>query len=246
MRLLFLALSLILLSASPTWAVQAFVEAASTAGNTVTSINVVFSTTSVTNGMVVCGMRVNDGTLRTLTVTDNKSSSYTNGPTQAEGSGDILYSAYAFNVTSSTGPGVTVTLALSGSAVFVEPSCSLYSGFPSGSSLDQSTSSQGSGTAFASGSVTTTCANETIVGIGDILSGTVGFTATSPFTRRTDNVSNAVPIEDDIVTATGSYNPQGTWTATGTAWGGITLAFADIASPCSAPSGSRRRGHGLI
>jgi hypothetical protein len=110
---------------------------------------------------------------------------------------------YAKNIAAATTNGNSVTVTFTTGANFPDIRIAEYSGLDTASPLDVSLGAQGNSATTSSGAVTTTNANDLLIGANLIQTGTTG--AGSGFTSRIITPQDADILEDRIVTATGSY-----------------------------------------
>lgn len=167
-----------------------------------------FTTSTTPSGSLIVGcVRVQD-TTRTITVTDDHGgNTWLYGDAQTAGSSDKYYIFYCYNVQMGA-TSTVVTVTASGGAVFVRAFGSSYGGIATTNALDQHSLNTGTGTSWATTSITTTVANEIIVNFC-AAAVTNAFTADASFTER-DNHSGDMNLEDKIVSATGSFAPTTT------------------------------------
>lgn len=135
----------------------------------------------------------------TITVSDNRGNTWNLVyNTVVSGIGRIAF-YYAQNVAAgSTTVTVTQTGAFTGLVV------AEYSGIATTSSFDQTNSGSAVSSSPSSGNVTTTQADELLVGFATTEPG-VTWTAGTNFTLRDANSSGQLQLEDRIVSATGTY-----------------------------------------
>jgi hypothetical protein len=135
------------------------------------------------------------------------------GPTVRAGSAtQSIY--YAPNIAGAAAGANTVTVTFSPAALFADVRIAEYSGIATTNPVDGAVGAQGSSTTASSGALTTTNANDLLVAAN-----TVATRANAPgagFTARIITVPDGDLLEDQIVTAAGSY----TWTSsvTPTGW----------------------------
>ncbi len=160
-------------------------------------------------------------------VTDSKNNTYVLavGPTASSGNAtQSIY--YAKNIASAAAGANVVSVNFSGSVPEADIRIEEYSGLDPVNPLDVTVAAVGSGTAPSSGAVTTTSANDLLVGADMILTGYAA--AGAGFTARIVTSPNSDLLEDRVVTATGSYSA--TATQTGSGWWLMQLAAFRMAS----------------
>ncbi len=157
----------------------------------------------------------NDSTATVKSVTDSAGNSYALavGPNVLSGvASQAIY--YAPNIASAAAGANSVTVAFSGAAAYPDIRIAEYRGLAVAAPVDVVAGASGSSATASSGPVTTTNANDLIVG-ADL---TVQYTVVgSGFTSRILTVPDGDILEDRTVTATGSYaatasiSPAGQW-----------------------------------
>ena len=149
-------------------------------------------------------------------VTDTKGNTYALavGPTALTGFGSAsIY--YAKNIVAAAAGTNSVTVIYSASVGGVDIRIAEYSGLSTTSPVDVTAASTGTGALTSSGSVTTTNANDLLVGSNATSTGTSG--SGSGFTQRIITPFNGNILEDEVVSAVGSYaatapmSPSGNW-----------------------------------
>jgi hypothetical protein len=120
---------------------------------------------------------------------------------------------YAENITGFTG---TITVTIGGSSGFNRGVSLEYTGIATSSSLDQSNTASVTGTAFSSGSITTTNADDLLL-FGGGLFGSKTCTFGSNWTNRDTDSSETIKYAERVVAATGTYSVTGTG-ADGITW----------------------------
>ena len=157
------------------------------------------------------------------------------GPTVGGGISQSIY--YAKSIAGAAANANTVTVTFSAAATAPDIRILEYSGLNTTAPLDVTAAASGSGTSVSSGSATTTSANELILGATTVSAATSG--VGSGFTKRIQTVPDSDLVEDQIVTATGSY--AATSTVTGGTWVAQMATFSASPSavdttPPTAPS----------
>jgi len=180
------------------------------ASSSATSLQITFPQNVVSGNTVVCGAKYRNGTPSFSDSLGNTWATDINDPNNDMGT-------MIGSIKSITNAGsMTVTFGTTTSATKIGLSCMEYSGFTGGAALDQSNTSTGSGTAFSSGSVTTTAANELLFcAVSDSFNGTP-YSWTSSFTLLTEGASGTsrASFADRIVTSTGTYTATATMSST--------------------------------
>jgi len=212
-----------------------------------TSVAVPFISAQTAGNLNVVVVGWNDSTATISSITDTKGNVYTLavGPTIQSGSAtQSIY--YANNIAPATANGNTVTVAFAPAAGFVDVRIAEYSGLSTVNSLDVAVGAQGNSTTSSSGNVTTTNANDLLIGANLVQSGTTG--AGTGFTSRVITPQDADILEDRVVTATGTYSatapvsPSASWimqiVAFRGAGGGTTSPSITSLNPTSGPVGT--------
>ena len=172
-------------------------------------------------------------------VTDTKGNTYTLafGPTVVSSVGSTsIY--YAKNIVAAAAGANHLTVTFSAAVPFPDVRVAEYSGISTTSPVDVTVAGNGTGTTSSSGSVTTTNANDLLVGSNWVLSGTTG--AGSGFTQRQISGWDGDILEDEVVSATGSYTATAPISPSA-AWIMQLVAFRAASSdttPPTAPSAS--------
>ncbi len=161
---------------------------------------------------------------RTVTVTDLDGNNWQPAVSKADGSGHTYYIYYAMNLLATNNTN-RVTVAVSGASAYMRGISDEYSGLATTLALDQTASATGTGVSPDSGNVTTTVANELLLGYFGNATAVVGFTAGASYTSH-DNIDNVNYFEDRVVSATGTYNAPGT-SDTSVEWVMLMATFAD-------------------
>jgi hypothetical protein len=169
----------------------------------VTSLNVAFPSANTAGNLIVVTARTSSQN-RTWTLSDTRGNTYylaRQFNSTDEPNADLrVY--YAYNVAGGTN---TVSLSISGTATRVGVSVREYRGFGTANPLDQSAAAGGSSAFLNSGMVTTTAANELIIGFGTT-SNTATFTAGAGFGNLLQNFAGRLASQDKIVSSAGTYN----------------------------------------
>ena len=164
--------------------------------------------------VVVVGWNSSAG--QVLSVTDTVGNIYVSavGPTVFGGfATQSIY--YAANIAPAAANANTVTVTFSVPAPFPDIRIAEYRGLATSAPVDVVVAAQGSTTSSNSGSVATTNANDLLVAANLVQTGTTA--AGAGFTNRVITVPDGDILEDQIVTATGTYSaaapvsPAGSW-----------------------------------
>ena len=183
--------------------------------STVSSVGVAFTGAQTSGDLNIVVIGWNDTTATVKSVTDSKGNTYTLavGPTQM--SGDATQSIYyAANIASAAANSNTVTVTFNVAAAYPDLRILEYSGAATSSPIDASGSGTGmSTTPTATLSSKTTNANDLILAANYIATSTkaVG----SGFTSRIVTSPNSDLVEDELVSATGTYTATSTMTTSG-------------------------------
>jgi hypothetical protein len=164
----------------------------------------------------------NDATARISSVTDSMGNSYALavGPTvQAGTATQTIY--YAKNIVAAPAGGNTVTVMFNTGAYSPDVRIAEYSGVDPTNPVDVVAAAQGTGTLSSSGSVTTTNANDLLIGANLVQQGTTGPGA--GYTSRVITNPDSDILEDEIVSTAGSYSA--TAPLNGGAWIMQMIAF---------------------
>jgi hypothetical protein len=181
-----------------------------------TTITVKYNATQGAGDLNVIAIGWNDSNVSVSAVTDTSGNAYTPALATTVQSGvgsQIIY--YAPNIAGATAGTNTVSVTFTGPAVFPDIRILEYSGIAVTSPVDVTTASSGNSTSSSSGAVTTTNANDLIIGANLVQTATTG--AGSGYTSRMITSPDADIVEDRVVTATGSYTatapvaPSGQW-----------------------------------
>jgi hypothetical protein len=111
---------------------------------------------------------------------------------------------YAKNIVAASSGANTVTVTFNGSARYPDIRILEYSGLDTTNPLDGKAAASGSGTSASSGALTTTNANDLIIGANVVQTGTTG--AGTGFTMRLITNPDSDIVEDRLVTVIGTYS----------------------------------------
>jgi hypothetical protein len=205
-------------AAGPAIAAISYVQSNSASPNnsSLSSLTVTLSAAEAAGDLNVVAVGWGSTTVGISSVTDSQGNSYTLaiGPsaTTSVGSTSIYY---APNIAAAAAGANTVTVTFSAAVPFPDVRVAEYSGISTTSPLDVTTVATGTGTTSSSGAVSTTNANDLLVGSNWVLSGTTG--PGTGFTQRVISAWDGDILEDEIVSATGSYtatapiSPSAAW-----------------------------------
>jgi hypothetical protein len=215
-----------------------FVQDAITESNGSSEVEVSYSTPQTAGDLNIVVVGWADATSTVQSVTDTRGNTYVlaAGPTAGAGLTQAIY--YAKNI---AGGSNVVTAKFDTTANAPDLRVFEYAGLDTANPFDQSASANGYGSKPASGSATTTAANELIFGIDTTQAG-VGYEAEGdPFVPRL--VTSSEVGEDRVVNVTGTYSADapltnaGNWVMQMVTFKALSSGTADIglsASPNSA------------
>lgn len=196
---------------------QAFVQSNSnTTRTTTTSLQVPFTTPQGPGNLnvVVVGWADTSSTVQSVTDSDGNLYLLATGTNDTTGVSQAIY--YAKNITGDTGSTTnTVTVTFNQPPVDEDVRILEYSGLDTTNPLDVTAGAVGTSTAPASPSVTTNSATDLLIGAGTSTS-IEGFTAAGGFGAGAGFAQRSFPggygdmVEDQNVTATGSYSATAT------------------------------------
>ena len=202
-----------------------------------TTVTVTFKAAQTAGNLNVVVVGWNDASTTVSSVTDTSGNTYawSRGPTVGGGISQSIY--YAKSIAGAAANANIVTVTFSAAANAPDIRILEYSGLNTTAPLDVTAAASGRGTSVSSGSATTTSANELILGATTVSATTSG--VGSGFTKRIQTVPDSDLVEDQIVTATGSY--AATSTVTGGTWVAQMATFsaspsAGDTTPPTAPS----------
>ena len=169
------------------------------------TVSVKFAAAQVAGDLAVVVVGWNDSTATVGSVTDSSGNTYrlAVGPTvQAGTASQSIY--YASNIVAAAAGANTVKVTFTSPAVYADVRILEYGGIDPNDPLDVIASGSGTGSTSSTAPVTTTYANDLIIGANLTQSMTVGPGA--GFTTRLITSPDGDMVEDRIVTATGSYS----------------------------------------
>jgi fibronectin type 3 domain-containing protein len=206
-----------LLSVTPLSAAIAYVQGNyATPQSVLTTVTVTFTKAQKLGDLNVIAVGWNDSAVTVASVTDSSGNVYTVavGPTVISGlESQSIY--YAQNIAAASANANTVTVTFAAAAAYPDIRIAEYSGLNTVNPLNVTAASTGNSSTSSSGAVTTTYANDLLVGANLVQTATTG--AGSGFTKRLLTSPDADILEDRTVTATGSYSataplkPAGQW-----------------------------------
>jgi fibronectin type 3 domain-containing protein len=170
-----------------------------------TRVPVNFTAPQASGDLNVVVVGWNDSTATVGTVTDSSGNVYQPavGPTVQSGTAtQAIY--YAANIAGAAANANTVTVTFTTAAIYADIRILEYGGIDPNSPLDVTATGTGSSPLSSTAAVTTTYANDLIIGANLVQTGTTG--AGAGFTSRVITQPDGDIVEDRIVTATGSYS----------------------------------------
>jgi len=192
------------------------------------SVAATFGTNVTSGNCIVVGLCYSGTATDNASVTDSQSNTYTLIKTSVDTVNSQVTDVYvAYNV---TGGADTVTATFNTSRQYNRFLISEYSGIATTTPVDQSNGAAGDGTSIDGGSVTTTSASETIIGVyqdtGEATPGTGTLTAGSGFVKDYDGGTGIIAIESKTVSSTGSYSTP--WTRSNTVrYAAVTVSLVN-------------------
>jgi hypothetical protein len=165
------------------------------------SVSVPYPGTQMAGNLSVVIVGWDDAVNSVSSVTDSRGNTYkrATGPVQLNGLSQSIY--YASNIAAGSN---TVMVTFTGSAVFPDIRILEYSGINVSNPFDVAGGAGGSGTLSSSGPITTSSANDLVLGANTVANGTNGPGA--GFTQRMITVPNSDIVEDMTVNSLGSYS----------------------------------------
>lgn len=188
----------------------AFVQTAyATPQTSKSSVAVTFGKAQVAGNLNVIVVGWNDSTATITSVTDTRGNAYQLAAAPTVMSGHLSQAIYyAAGIPGATAGSNTVTVNFSAAAVFVDVRIAEYSGIATASPLDGSAGAFGSSTISASPSITTSNANDLLIGANMVE--TLTSKAGTSFTSRVITSPDGDILEDRTVTAAGTYAASAT------------------------------------
>jgi chitodextrinase len=170
-----------------------------------TTVTVRYASAQTAGDLNVVVVGWNDATAQVQSVVDSLGNSYQRavGPTVRAGAAtQSIY--YAADIAAAAANTNTVTVTFAPAAVYPDVRIAEYRGIATVSPVDVTAAAQGSSTSSSSGAVTTTNANDLLVGANTVQTNTTG--AGTSFTSRVITNPDGDILEDLIVTSTGTYS----------------------------------------
>ncbi len=186
-------------------AMISFVQVNSAVPSSGSSVAVPFTAAQTAGNLNVVVVGWNDTTRTVTNVTDSRGNTYVRavGPTAVSGAlSQSIY--YAKNIVGAAAGANVVTVQFSASAYYPDIRVLEYSGLDLTNPLDVTAAATGSTATSSSGAVTTTNANDLLVGANMVATRTAG--AGAGFTSRIITVPDGDIAEDQVVTSVGSYS----------------------------------------
>jgi hypothetical protein len=183
----------------------AFVQVSSALPRQGAQVAATFAKAQTAGDLNVVAVGWSDATSQITSVTDSGGNAYTLavGPTVERGTAtQAIY--YAKNISAAQANGNTVTVVFNTVANWPDLRVAEYSGIDPTNPVDVVAAAQGNGTLSNSGSVTTTNANDLLVGASLVQDQTLG--AGAGYTSRVLTSPDGDILEDEIVTTAGSYS----------------------------------------
>ena len=208
-------------------------------GTTVTTLSVAYTKAQNAGDLNVVSVAWGGNSTPTVkSVTDSMGNVYVaaTGITASSGN-ESDQTFYAKNIASATAGGNTVTVTFSSSVIYPELRVAEYSGMDTVAPLDAWVGATGTGLTQNSGTLTTTYANDLLVATNGL--GSVTTAAGTGYTLRMTTGEGEI-LEDEVVTATGSYSAGSTQQSSGY-WLMQLVAFR-AASTITAPTGLSTSG----
>lgn len=183
-----------------------FVQGTYEAPASASSVSVKYAAAQKAGDLNVVIIGWNDSTSRVNSITDSKGNVYLAavGPTQLAGDAtQVIY--YAQNIAAAAAGANTITVTFNVTVKAPDVRILEYGGISTANAFDVGVGSTGnSGTSMGSGVITTSAANELLIGTNYIGTSYAGTGA--GYTRRILTSPNSDLVEDQVVSATGSYS----------------------------------------
>src|SRR6266446_5381366 len=169
-----------------------------------TTVTVTYTAAQTLRNLNVVVAGWNDSTATISSITDSRGNTYALAAAPVVQSGTASQAIYyAKNISAATAGGNTVTVTFSAAAAFPDIRIAEYSGLDTVSPLDVAVGAQGNNVTSSSGAVTTTNANDLLVGANLVQTLTTG--PGSGYTNRVITTPDGDILEDRVVTTIGSY-----------------------------------------
>jgi hypothetical protein len=212
----------------------AFVQVASVVPQSpsVENMVVTFAAAQTAGDLNVVIVGWNDTSSIISSVSDTSGNMYTlaAGPISASGLSQAIY--YAKNIAGAAKGANQVTVVFAAAAAFPDVRIVEYTGIDPVNAMDNNATSAGSNATSTSGSVLTSNATDLLVGANTVLTTTSG--PGSGYTSRTITNPNGDIVEDQVVTAAGTYSATAPLRPAG-AWVMQMVAFRAAGSPPPGP-----------
>ena len=169
------------------------------------SVKVTYAKAQTAGDLNVVVVGWNDSTATISSVVDSAGNAYSLavGPTVQSGTAtQAIY--YAKSIAAAAANTDNVTVTFSTAANYADIRIAEYAGLDLSNPVDVAVAAQGTSTSSNSGSVTTTNANDLLVGANLVLSGTTA--AGTGYTSRVITTPDGDILEDQVVSAIGSYS----------------------------------------
>ena len=171
------------------------------------SLTATFAAAQVAGDLNVVAVGWTGASSHIVSVIDTKGNVYVAaGPAGSQSSGGSEAIYYAKNITAAAAGTNTVTVTYSAVVIYPAILMAEYSGIDTVSPLDRYVNASGSGTALSAGPLTTTTANDLLIGVDLVNQTSVGGPG---FTVRLTGTGGDI-FEDKIVSAIGTYSATAT------------------------------------
>ena len=183
----------------------AFVQVNSAVPATGATVGVAYTKAQVAGDLNLVIVGWNDTTAMVKSVVDTKGNTYVLATGPVTVSGSLTQSIYyAKNIAGATAGANTVTVTFSTTATYPDIRILEYSGLDTNSPFDGGAGATGTATTTDSGGLTTTNANDLLVGANIVLTSTSA--AGTGFTSRVITYPDGDIAEDEVVSAVGTYH----------------------------------------
>ena len=202
---------------------QSFVQVKSAVPVSATTVGVTYTSAQAAGDLNVVIVGWNDTTTTVKSVADAKLNSYVLASGPIKVAGNLTQSIYyAKNIVAAAAGANTVTVTFSTSAIYPDVRILEYSGLDTNNPFDGGAGATGTTTTADSGALTTTNANDLLIGANIVATSTAAPGA--GFTQRIDTNPDGDIAEDRVVTVVGSYHATATLSAAGS-WIMQVVAF---------------------
>ncbi|MEZ0391325.1 MAG: hypothetical protein ACAH59_03855 [Pseudobdellovibrionaceae bacterium] len=191
-----------------------------------TTISTAFTSPQTAGNLIIAQVGFDHSTATVTSISDTRGNTYTLASGPIRGTGTTQYIYYAKNIVAATAGQNIVTANISGSAVRLHLNIMEYKGLDPVSPVDQIASATGFSTTISGGAVTTTYANELILGFQMTLNGGAATVSMASGYKHVVTGGNipSVSVIEKVVSSTGTYTPS-TTIDTITQWVGHTISF---------------------